>query len=181
MLVLEATAFDREDGQLGVSSIAWSSSLDGTLANTGSTRVSLSMLTTGTHVLTASAIDSNGASTSMTVSGTINEHNTPAEGVDDTAYRSAACVPVIADVLANDIDTERDISPGTLTVLVPASQGNATVGPAAGPGHPRPAVEYISTETGYDVLVYEVCDRLHQCSTAELTIVTGRAQPAARP
>ena len=181
VLVLEATAFDREDGRLGASSITWSSSIDGALANSGAARVSLSRLSIGTHILTATATDSDGASASATVSVTMNDHNTAPVAVDDTAYRSTASNPVTADVLANDTDTERDISPGTLTVLVPASQGNATVGPAAGPGHPRPAVEYSSTATGYDVVFYEVCDRLHQCSTAEFTIVTGRAQPAVRP
>ena len=77
-----------------------------------------------------------------------------------------------ADVLANDTDIERDIDPGTLTVLVPASRGGATVEPAAVPGRPRPAVRYRPAAAGVDVLVYEVCDRLRQCTTAELAIFT---------
>ena len=172
VLMLEATAFDREDGELGASSITWTSSLDGTLASTGSARVSLSLLSLGTHILTASATDADGVSTSATVSVTVNDDNTPPTGLDDTAYSRTVRGTVVADVLANDTDIERDIDPGTLTVLVPASRGGATVEPAAVPGRPRPAVRYRPAAAGVDVLVYEVCDRLRQCTTAELAIFT---------
>ena len=172
VLMLEATAFDREDGELGASSITWTSSLDGTLASTGSARVGLSLLSLGTHILTASATDADGASTSATVSVTVNDDNTPPTGLDDTVYGRPVSGTVVADVLANDTDIERDIDPGTLTVLVPASRGGATVQPAAVLGRPWPAVRYRPAAAGVDVLVYEVCDRLRQCTTAELVIFT---------
>ena len=66
-LVLRATAYDPEDGRLGLSSIRWSSSIDGALGTGGSLAISTSDLTAGVHELTATATDSSGASGSASV------------------------------------------------------------------------------------------------------------------
>ena len=66
-LILRATAYDPEDGRLGLSSIRWSSSIDGALGTGGSLVTSTADLTAGVHVLTATATDSSGASGSASV------------------------------------------------------------------------------------------------------------------
>ena len=66
-LILRATAYDPEDGRLGLSSIRWSSSIDGALGTGGSLAISTSDLTAGVHELTATATDSSGASGSASV------------------------------------------------------------------------------------------------------------------
>jgi len=61
---LVATANDTENGNLA-SSINWSSSLDGPLGSTGS--IMVGSLTAGTHTITASAMDLDGATGSASV------------------------------------------------------------------------------------------------------------------
>ena len=178
VLVLEATAFDREDGELNSSSITWSSSIDGVLANEGLARLGVSGLSSGTHLLTVSATDSSGASSSVTVSIVVNDVNEAPIAVDDVTYWRVGGGEARADVLANDTDTERDINPHRLRVLTAASLGAAAV--RAGSARESAAVlSYAADRPGvaageYDVLVYEVCDRLHQCSVAELAVVVLR-------
>ena len=63
------TASDNEDGDL-TASISWSSSLDGTLGTGGS--VATSALSLGSHTITAEVTDSNSATSSTTITLTIN-------------------------------------------------------------------------------------------------------------
>ena len=56
------------------------------------------------------------------------------------------------------------------------------VAPSAGTAHTvsvssvGDSVAYTATTAGYDVFIYEVCDRLRNCHSAEVTIVV-RAAP----
>lgn len=59
-ILLNASAWDPEDGQLSGSAIAWSSDLDGPLGNGVELVRQASDLTEGTHVVTATATDSAG-------------------------------------------------------------------------------------------------------------------------
>jgi ELWxxDGT repeat protein len=69
-VVLEASAFDREDGQLGDAQIRWASNLDGSLG-TGATRSN--KLSVGTHTLSVSATDSNNQVFTATTTITVKE------------------------------------------------------------------------------------------------------------
>lgn len=68
-VVLTGTATDAEDGTL-TDNLAWSSSLDGTIAGSGG-RVTTNTLSLGTHTISASVSDSDGNSDSDTISVTI--------------------------------------------------------------------------------------------------------------
>jgi hypothetical protein len=59
-IVLEGSAFDNEDGQLGDAALSWSSNLDGALGTGQSLPVVASILTEGTHTITLTAQDSDG-------------------------------------------------------------------------------------------------------------------------
>ena len=167
-IALDAAAHDSEDGELDASSITWSSSIDGQLATSGYAWVSTDDLTAGTHMLTATATDSSSMTGSAAVTITVNATNdAPAAGAD-TAY-AAVSRRVLIDVIANDSDTESDINPHSLAVVVPPSQGSAAVG--RDPRRGAAVVEYTATAAGIDALIYRVCDRFHQCDTAEVTIV----------
>ena len=168
-IVLEAAAYDTEDGTLASSSISWSSSLDGVLSTTGSAVIGTSELTAGTHVLTATATDSASATAQASVTITVKATNDPPAAVDDAAY-AAAGRTVGVDVAANDSDPEGDIDPHSVAVITPAATGTATASHPAGSAHT--AIAYTATAApGYDAVIYEVCDIARQCSTAELTVV----------
>ena len=92
--------------------------------------------------------------------------DTPAP-TDDTAHVRPGASLVI-DVAANDTDPEDDINHATLAVAVPAAAGRA------GTRHGR--VAYTADIDGYDVFVYEICDRANQCTTAEVTVIAPSGQ-----
>lgn len=59
-IVLEGSAFDNEDGQLGDTSLTWSSSLNGMLGDGRSFSINASALAEGIHTITLTAQDSDG-------------------------------------------------------------------------------------------------------------------------
>ena len=73
----------------------------------------------------------------------------------------------------NDTDADDRVGSGRLGVLVAPSVGTART--ARLPGA-HDSVGYRSDRSGYDVFIYEVCDRLRNCHSAEATIVV-RASP----
>jgi len=77
-VTFSGTATDTEDGTL-TGSLAWSSSLDGSIGSGGS--FSISSLSIGTHTVTASVTDSGGLSGSDTVTVTV-EEDVPPPGDD---------------------------------------------------------------------------------------------------
>ena len=168
-MVLEATAYDTEDGALDSSSISWSSSLDGALATTGRAVIDTGELTAGTHVLTATATDSASATAQASVTITVKTTNEPPAAAADAAYVAAGRT-VAVDVAANDTDPEGDIDPHSVAVMAPAALGAAAASHPAGSA--RTAISYTAAAAaGYDAVIYEVCDRARQCTTAELTVV----------
>ena len=168
VVALEASASDSEDGELDASSITWTSSIDGPLATAGRARVHTADLSTGTHVLTATATDSAAMSSSVSVTVTVKDANDPPVAAGDTAYLRPGGSAIV-DVAANDTDFENDINLHSLTVVVPPSLGSAAV---VGHSSTVAAVEHSSRAAGIDVLVYRICDRFYQCSTAEVTVIT---------
>jgi hypothetical protein len=72
-LTLSGTSTDVEDGSLS-NTIAWSSNLTGNLGTGAS--LSVSDLTIGTHVISASVTDSNGRQTTQTITITVTATDT---------------------------------------------------------------------------------------------------------
>ena len=165
-VVLDATGLDTEDGVLADAALVWTSDIDGQVAATGTARVATADLSAGTHVLTVTATDSSdtAASASASVTVTVNATNGAPTARADTVFGRAAHT-LRAGVVANDTDPEGDIDPWSLAVAVPAALGTAAPDRAA-PG----TITYHAPSAGIDVVVYEVCDRFLQCTSAELVI-----------
>src|SRR5207249_323414 len=108
-VTLHATATDLEDGSL-TAAIAWTSSRDGGLGTGGT--ITTSALSTGSHVLTASATDRGGKTGRATVTITIN--TTPAVTV--TAPANNATYELGAPVTLSG--TATDVEDGTLTANI---------------------------------------------------------------
>ena len=176
-VVLDAAAIDTEDGSLGDGAIVWSSSIDGVVANSAYAVLTTAELSVGVHTLTATATDSSAMTGSATVTVEVRATNEAPVASDDTAYAQAGR-RALADVLANDSDADDRIGSGRLSVLAGPSMGTARI--ARTPGA-RDAVEYLGDRGGYDVFVYEVCDRLRNCRRAETTIVVRAARGVAGP
>ena len=89
----------------------------------------------------------------------------------DIAYVAAGRT-VAFDVAANDTDPDDDIDPHSVAVITPAALGAATASHPAGSA--RTAISYTAaTTSGYDAVIYEICDTARQCTTAELTVAVG--------
>ena len=123
-VLLEATAFDTEDGVLGDSSVVWRSDIDGPIAHSGFAAIDTGDLTVGEHRLTATATDSDNMAASASVTITVKADNDAPVASDDVAHARAG-TPSLVDVLANDTDTEAGIVPYSLSVVVPAASGTA--------------------------------------------------------
>src|SRR5439155_1408097 len=108
-VTLSAAASDLEDGSL-TAAIVWTSSRDGGLGTGGT--ITTSALSTGTHVLTASATDRGGKTGRATVTITIN--TTPAVTV--TAPANNATYELGAAVTLSG--TATDVEDGTLTANI---------------------------------------------------------------
>ena len=87
---------------------------------------------------------------------------------DDWAYVDVGQTVTI-DVLGNDHDPNEDLDPSTLRITRQPVSGAARVITAAN----GPAVQYVTGTSGSDTLVYEVCDALGACDTAEATVMVG--------
>ena len=152
------------------SAVVWSSDIDGVVAHSAYAWISTVGLSEGTHVITATATDSSARAASMSVTVEVRAGNDAPTARGDSAYAPAAGTAAV-DVLSNDSDTEDEITPWTLRIVAPAALGDAA------PDHRRvpAAVIYGAAATaGYDTMVYEICDRLRQCSTAELVVTVLR-------
>ena len=167
ILVLDASALDAEDGTVAGAAIVWTSSIDGPIADGAVALVGTGELAAGTHTLTATATDSDNMTASATVTVVVRATNTPPSPADDIAHLPTGAEAII-DVVANDTDPDRDIAARSLTVAVPPSAGTHRLDRVV-PG--SATVAYRSDTSGYDTLIYEVCDRLWQCASAEATIV----------
>ncbi len=166
---LEASASDVEDGSLPASSIQWSSDLDGPLGAGGSVIVESASLTPGVHQLTATATDSSGTVSALSVTVTVGLVNEPPLPVDDEAFADLGEV-VDIDVLANDSDPDDDLDESSLSITISPSLGSAVVVDDLAAG---PVVRYTPGVAGVDSLTYEICDSNGQCSTAVVTITVG--------
>ena len=168
-VILDAAAYDAEDGQLDSSKVIWRSSIDGQIATGAYAVITTDDLTAGTHTITATATDSDNMAGSASVTVSVRATN-DAPGAADDVLRAVAGRSTDLAVLANDADTEGDIFTHTLAVVVPAGLGEAGRGGRSG------TVGYRSTSGGYDVFEYVVCDQHRQCDTAEAVVAVEAAQ-----
>lgn len=124
----------------------------------------LHQLSAGTHILTATATDSDNMTGSATATIVVKDTNDAPVASDDSVHTRTGRSTAI-NVAANDTDTEDDLNPHSVRVLAPAALGTAAAGRAAG------TLTYQPAAAGYDAMIYEVCDRRRQCTHAEATVI----------
>ena len=113
--------------------------------------------------------DDPGGSELVVVPAVMVEHTGPV--TSDAWHYVDVSETVTIDVLANDYDINEDLDAATLRIARQPTAGTAAVESSADYG---PAIEYTAAdEGGTDSFVYEVCDRLGACATAEVTVMVG--------
>ena len=113
--------------------------------------------------------DDPGGSELVVVPAVMVEHTGPV--TSDAWHYVDVSETVTIDVLANDYDINEDLDAATLRITRQPTAGTAAVESSADYG---PAIEYTAAdEGGTDSFVYEVCDRLGACATAEVTVMVG--------
>ena len=130
----------------------------------------------GTDTLTYSICDSNNQcdSAQVTITSRVNQ---PPIANDDIVGGDIGEVLRI-DVLANDIDTERDFDYESLSIDVPPIFGTASVKSEYTTWDREYFIEYYYASSAIDSLTYSICDTFDQCDTAEVTIKAGTADCA---
>ena len=165
--VLEATGYDTEDGLLASSSFGWSSSIDGDIGTGSYLVLSADNLTPGSHTITLTATDSENMTATANVDITISARNMLPVANDDEAFGGLE-ESLQIDVLANDIDTEKDFDLSSLAINRRPRLGIAEVTMAE---MGMPVIEYSPITGGEDSFTYSICDGLYRCNTAEVTVV----------
>ncbi len=160
-ITFSATANDPEDGDLATS-LQWLSDLDNTIGTGGS--FSTSILSVGTHQVTAQVQDSASMMGSDTITVVINSATTPNNppvATDDDVTMDQDTSANIA-VLDNDTDVDGD----SLSI---ASAGGASNGSVS---HTDSTVIYTPTSgfNGTDSFTYTVIDGLGGSDTATVTV-----------
>ena len=165
--LLDASGYDIEDGGFSSESFNWTSSIDGYIGTGEFLVLSAANLTSGDHIITLSATDSDGMTASKTVDITITDRNMLPIANDDEAFGGLEETLRI-DVLANDIDIEGDFDLSTLTIDDRPRLGIAEVSYTA---QGLPIIEYSPITGGEDTFSYYICDGLYRCDTAEVAVV----------
>jgi hypothetical protein len=109
--------------------------------------------------------DAQSACGTATVNMTVTPVNDAPVANNDAATVQANS-QVSINILANDSDVDRDISPSSVTVVTAPTHGTATVITSSGGITYRPNTGY----SGTDSLTYRVCDTGGLCDTATVTI-----------
>ena len=168
--VVEAVAYDMEDGLLPSSSIVWESSIDGSLGSGRYLVLSAADLTAGSHTLTVTATDSSGVSASASVDIVISLRNALPVANDDN-FQVSADEEVLIDVLANDVDVEGDVDLPSFRIVQTTGLGFAQkVRTQEGV-----RIKYYSNTSGRDNFSYIICDAVARCDTARVSIDVGLA------
>jgi uncharacterized repeat protein (TIGR01451 family) len=144
LVFLEALSFDPEDGNLADSQLSWSSSLDGALGTDNNFSVKASDLTPGTHVITVTATDAQGAQATDTATIRIaTEAAGPLADLTVTILSQADPVPPGSSAVYtmtasnNGPDGATGVEVEISVALDPEGAGGpgpATIQSAAGPG-----------------------------------------------
>ncbi len=131
----------------------------------------------GTDTFLYEVFDMDGASDWAAVTVGVLAVDDPPQAVDDKAT-AVAVVPVIINVLANDIDHDGNLDPTTVTVLDGPAVGSVAVDPASG------KITYISVAgfAGFATFTYEVFDTTGSSDTAVVIVevLPANSPPTAR-
>ena len=127
----------------------------------------------GTDTLTYSICNKNSEcdTAQVTIKSIVNQ---PPVANDDVAGGDIGEVLRI-DVLANDIDAEKDFNYESLVIDVPPIFGTASVKSEYEMWAQEYFIEYHYAATAIDSLTYSICDTFDQCDTAEVIIKAGTA------
>ena len=168
--VVEAVAYDMEDGLVPSSHISWRSSIDGSLGAGRYLVLSAADLTAGSHTITVTATDASGLSASDAVNVVISLRNALPVANDDN-FQVDANKEVLIDVLANDVDVEGDVDIDSFRIVQPPQMGFAQkVRTQDGV-----RIKYYSNTSGRDHFSYIICDAVDRCDTARVSIEVGLA------
>ena len=168
--VLEAVAYDMEDGLVPSPSIIWNSSIDGSLGAGRFMGLSATDLTAGSHTITVTATDSSGVSASDSVNIVISLRNTLPIANDDNVS-VIADREVLINVLANDIDVERDVDIASFRIIQTPQLGFAQKARSQA----GISIKYYSNTSGRDHFSYIICDAVDRCDIAQVNIDVGLA------
>ena len=164
--LLDGWAYDKEDGFINSSSFNWSSSIDGHLGSESYLVVSATDFTEGSHIITLTVADSNGATATATTDITISRQNQLPTANDDI-IRVVPDDRVLIDVLANDIDIEGDFKRETLEIFDRPVLGTAEI---ATDQQGNSVVAYSPGTIGTDIFTYLICDGIDRCDIAYVTV-----------
>lgn len=96
----------------------------------------------------------------------------PPDAVDDTASTQVD-VPIVIDVVANDVAGTAPVDPSSITIATAASNGSADAGAGDGTVTYTPATGFV----GDDSFTYEVCDTSGLCDVATASVSVLAGQP----
>ena len=167
-LVLSASGYDLEDGNLPSVAFSWRSSIDGDLGTGRYIVVSGADLTAGEHEITMTATDSAGNQVTDETQITVSAYQILPEATDDSASARLDDA-VFADVVANDINIDPDAARSSLSITKAPDLGTAMI--AVSPSGLR-SIKYTGHTSGTDTLGYRICDETDasNCSEAILSI-----------
>ena len=168
--VLDAIAYDMEDGLVPSSHISWRSSIDGSLGTGRYLVLSAADLSAGSHTITVTATDALGLSASDSVNVVISLRNALPVANNDN-FQVSADEEALIDVLANDVDVEGDVDLSSFRIVQPPQMGFAQkVRTQDGV-----RIKYYSNTSGRDHFIYIICDAVDRCDTARVSIDVGLA------
>ena len=167
-MVLSASGYDLEDGNLPSAAFSWQSSKDGSLGVGRHVVVSGADLSAGEHEITMTATDSAGNQVAERFHITVSSYEILPEAIDDSVSASLDDA-VFVDVVANDINIDPDAARTRLSITREPVLGEATV--AVSPSGLR-SVKYTAHTSGTDTVGYRICNEadVSSCSEATLSI-----------
>ena len=165
-MVLSASGYDLEDGNLPSAAFSWQSSKDGSLGVGRHVVVSGADLSAGEHEITMTATDSAGNQVAERFHITVSSYEILPEAIDDSASASLDDA-VFVDVVANDINIDPDVARASLSITREPVLGEAAV--AVSPSGLR-SVKYTGHTSGTDTIGYRICDEADASRCAEATL-----------
>ena len=167
-LVLSASGYDLEDGNLPSVAFSWRSSMDGDLGTGRYIVVSGADLAAGEHEIMMTATDSAGNQVTDETRITVSAYQILPEATDDSTSASLDDA-VFVDVVANDINVDPDAARTSLSITKAPDLGTASI--AVSPNGLR-SVKYTGHTSGTDTVGYRICDETDasNCSEATLSI-----------
>lgn len=175
--LMKASAFDPDENTgLPSEAFSWESDIDGHIDVGSFLVLSASDFTPGKHTVTVTATDRTGMSSSLSFEMNITLVNEIPVANDDAATVTQG-ETIRIDVLANDIDLERDMDMDRFIILDWPTLGSAKAGWTD--DYSFFGIEYTGVNAGVDTFTYQICDwAIDRCDDATVTVtVTAEARP----